>query len=130
MWNSSEWAAIAKAAPGVQRPVLQTALRELRTGTGDLHDDDFEGRSWIRLRTVLSYLHGIRYTGATVFPANKNCGEFLEAAANDLKQHSGGIIDNPKLVDSLKDVHSRIDLLIERKRSESRGCLLWTFCCT
>lgn len=33
MWNSQEWTAFAHAAPGVQRPLLLRALRELRSGS-------------------------------------------------------------------------------------------------
>jgi len=32
MWNSQEWSAFAHAAPGVQRPLLLQALRDLRAG--------------------------------------------------------------------------------------------------
>lgn len=32
MWTSSEWAAITRAAPQTQRPLLQQALRQLRAG--------------------------------------------------------------------------------------------------
>ena len=32
MWNSQEWSAFASAAPGVQRPLLLRALREVKSG--------------------------------------------------------------------------------------------------
>jgi hypothetical protein len=32
MWNSHEWAAVAQAQPGAQRPLLMQALRNLRAG--------------------------------------------------------------------------------------------------
>lgn len=83
MWNSGEWAAVSQAAPIIQQPMLQTALRELRTGTGECRSDDWEGRSWIHLRTVLSFLCGIRLTGASEFKERNECGDFLKSAAVD-----------------------------------------------
>ena len=57
MWNSSEWAAVAQAAPKVQKPILQTALRDLRSGScGSL---DLKTKIWGRCRMVfvLSLIH-------------------------------------------------------------------------
>lgn len=41
MWTSAEWAAITRAAPQTQRPLLQQALRQLRAGSDatDLSDN-------------------------------------------------------------------------------------------
>ncbi len=36
MWNSAEWAAVTRAASGVQRPLLKKALRKLRAHNEDL----------------------------------------------------------------------------------------------
>lgn len=54
MWNSSEWAAVAQAAPKVQKPILQTAIRDLRAGSNA--KPDVKSRAWGRCRVVYLYL--------------------------------------------------------------------------
>lgn len=117
MWNSSEWAAIAKAAPGVQRPILQAALRELRTGTSHCGSSDWEGRSWICLRTILSFLRGFRFTGAADFADRMTCGKFLKSVSSDLSHYLEKIEDGPKLCSDLENLIELMDDVVSSSES-------------
>ncbi|MFA9394751.1 MAG: ATP-binding protein [Halodesulfovibrio sp.] len=87
MWNSSEWASIAQAATKTQRPLLQKALRELRTGTSDWAGLDVKAKVWIRVRTLLSSISRYRFTGVTGYPDLGNCGGALEIALPDFEAY-------------------------------------------
>ena len=82
MWNSSEWAAISQAAPGAQRPLLQEALRNLRSNKQIT--PTMENRLRARCKRLKSYLLQFAGTGAAGFPTNKNCGEQLNRFVEDI----------------------------------------------
>lgn len=52
-WNSAEWSSLTRASPGVQRPLLRRALREVKAGRTDFIESTFEERS-LALRRYLS----------------------------------------------------------------------------
>lgn len=83
MWNSSEWASIAQAAAKTQRPLLQKALRELRTGTGGCVELDVEGKVWVRARILRSLLWRFRHGGVSLWRDKQDCGSALESAKFD-----------------------------------------------
>ena len=85
MWNSSEWAAVAQAAPRTQRPLLQEALRNLRSNrqitlTG-------EKRLMVRCKSLKSFLLQFAGTGASGFPKNKDCGQQLSRFIEDISHY-------------------------------------------
>ena len=82
MWNSSEWAAVAQAAPKVQKPILQTALRDLRSGSGG--SLDLKTKIWGRCRMVFMYLSKFEGKGTMGWPDTDNCGSQLSAFCNDI----------------------------------------------
>lgn len=85
MWNSSEWAAVAQAAPKVQKPLLQTALRDLRAGS---HTDlKLESRAWGRCRIVYLYLKNYEGKGTNEFKEHQEVGDLLENFKQDLSSY-------------------------------------------
>jgi DNA helicase HerA-like ATPase len=87
MWNSSEWAAFAQAAPGVQRPLLLEALRAMRGGSSVA--PSVERRIGTVLRGRLMQFRALAQSvaGYTGFPARNNAGENIEQTAADLEQY-------------------------------------------
>ncbi|HOD17752.1 MAG TPA: DUF87 domain-containing protein [Candidatus Cloacimonadota bacterium] len=82
MWNSSEWAAFAQAAPRIQRPMLQEALRRLRSNKLCTYDNI--GKLTIRtgyfIHTNSCYIN----TGTNSYGPNKAFGTSLEKFKDDL----------------------------------------------
>lgn len=79
LWNSHEWAAVAQAQPGAQRPLLNQALRNLRAGRAAREPVAITVARQIHLyrtkvNVCLSDGSGASYSG---FPGNKNCGVML-----------------------------------------------------
>lgn len=94
MWNSSEWAAVAQAAPRVQKPLLQTALRNLRLNKQATPTT--ENRLWIRCKALKSYLLQFAGTGACGFPNNNNCGQQLSRFLEDITGYCTTLDDEIK----------------------------------
>jgi len=90
MWNSQEWTAFAHAAPGVQRPLLLRALRELRSGAQV--DEPIERSS---KRVFGFYVTSVRSriaqgpAGYAEFPNNLHFGDFLRNVATDAARYAG-----------------------------------------
>lgn len=82
LWNSSEWASVLSARPGVQRPVLNEALRTLRAGTNVATSPTADLD-----RTVRGYGAKIReayHSGKHIdWPDKANFGQLLEKAEED-----------------------------------------------
>ncbi len=78
MWNSTEWGAILQAAPGVQKPMLQRALRELKSGTR-VDNVDINFKVKMRCKTVKSYLHQFVGKGTIVFQETNNVYGLIRA---------------------------------------------------
>jgi len=85
MWNSSEWAAVAQAAPRAQRPLLQEALRNLRSNKQITLT--IENRLRARCKSVKSYLLQFAGRGASGFPGNNNCGQQLCRFTEDISSY-------------------------------------------
>ena len=93
MWNSSEWAAVAQAAPRAQRPLLQEALRNLRSNKQITLT--IENRLFARCKSLDSFLLQYAGTGAIGFQSSNNCGQqltrFWEDVSNYAQELSGDI---------------------------------------
>jgi hypothetical protein len=85
MWNSSEWAAVAQAAPRVQKPILQTALRDLRAGSSA--ELDIESRAWARCRIVYLHLKNYEGKGTNEFKEHQTVGEMLDNFKLDISSY-------------------------------------------
>ncbi len=85
MWNSSEWSAIAQAAPKTQKPLLQEALRNLRSNrTNTL---SIENRVLARCNALKSYLLPFSGRGAIGFQNCNNCGQQLLRFVEDISSY-------------------------------------------
>ncbi len=79
LWNGQEWAAFTSAQPGVQRPILLRALRQLRNAGSSV----VTARSQA-IRRYTGYIRKLEQLSAdlpqsiTDFPNNKNFGDLLE----------------------------------------------------
>ncbi len=92
MWNSHEWAAFALAAPGVQRPLLLQALRDMRSGAR--LSEPAERQAFRLMRSYKTLLEARIAQGASGyqgFPENKNCGNQLVNLQTDAERHSSSI---------------------------------------
>lgn len=110
MWNSHEWSSFAHAAPGVQRPLLLQALRDMRAG--QILTEPVErrvGRLFNSYKSRLEDLIARGSTGYAGFPANKNCGNLLSNIATDAGSYEnitqGSLRD---AISSLKEVSENI----------------------
>lgn len=106
LWNSDEWSAVLSAKPGIQRPVLHQALRDLRGGSRQAPS----GES-VRDRTIRGYFFRLRemagagLAGFQGWPGSKNFGSALENCLMDLTAHD------------LEDLGESAETLIEALRS-------------
>jgi len=93
MWNSSEWAAVAQAAPRAQRPLLQEALRNLRSNKQITLT--IENRLFARCKSLDSFLLQYAGTGAIGNQNSNKCGQqltrFWEDVSNYAQELSGDI---------------------------------------
>jgi hypothetical protein len=89
MWNSQEWTAFAHAAPGVQRPLLLRALRELRSGSPTSEPVERRvGRLARGYWNLLQVLIAQGPEGYTNFPGNRNCGDLLRNIVSGCSQYT------------------------------------------
>ena len=89
MWNSQEWSAFAHAAPGVQRPLLLQALRDMRSGARLQEPVERQAARMLRSYKVMierRIAQGI--SGYQGFPENKNCGNQICNLAADSETHA------------------------------------------
>jgi len=96
MWNSSEWAAVAQAAPRAQRPLLQEALRNLRSNKQITLT--IENRLRARCKSLKSYLLQFAGTGASRFPNNNNCGQQLSRFIEDITSYCSTLTGDIKTI--------------------------------
>lgn len=79
LWNGQEWAAFTSAQPGVQRPILLRALRQLRNvGSSAMTAKAQAIRHYTGYVRKLEQLAADLPQSITDFPNNKNFGELLE----------------------------------------------------
>jgi hypothetical protein len=89
MWNSQEWSAFAHAAPGVQRPLLLQALREMRSGARLSEPAERQAARLIRsYKTMIESRIAQGTSGYQGFPENKNCGNQIRNLATDAQTHA------------------------------------------
>lgn len=89
MWNSQEWSAFAHAAPGVQRPLLLQALRDLRSGARLTEPAERQASRLIRsYKTLISGRIAQGVTGYQNFPGNKDCGNQIRNLSTDAQTHA------------------------------------------
>lgn len=100
MWNSSEWATVAQAAPRAQRPLLQEALRNLRSNKESTLN--IEHRLLARCKSLKSFLLQFAGTGTSGFPHNNNCGHQLSRFTEDVTSYcphlSGDTKEKTKII--------------------------------
>lgn len=85
-WNSAEWCAFAQASPGVQRPLLKRALRDVKSGrTGVTPNSEQEQLLHLRryLSSCLITVEADIHNSAIKTEATK-VGKKLKAYQNDL----------------------------------------------
>lgn len=89
MWNSQEWSAFAHAAPGVQRPLLLQALRDLRSGARLAEPAERQAARLMRsYKASLTTRIAAGVTGYQGFPEAKNCGGQLKNLSTDAQTHA------------------------------------------
>ncbi len=118
MWNSSEWAAVAQAAPKVQKPILQTALRDLRSGScGTL---DLKTKIWGRCRMVLVYLSQFEGKGTIGWPNTDNCGSQLFAFCNDIGSYKAKLDAGDALLQPLEALETQLNQTLTSNHKKNR----------
>lgn len=104
LWNSSEWSALAAAAPSVQRPLLLQALRDLRSGARLAEPAERQAARLVRsYKVALEARVAQGVSGYQGFPQNKNCGEQLLNVGADAELHAGDV-----QVGQLRDALARL----------------------
>ncbi|PKN74146.1 MAG: ATPase [Candidatus Cloacimonetes bacterium HGW-Cloacimonetes-3] len=92
MWNSSEWSAIAQAAPRIQRPMLQEALRKLKSGSNSTFD--ILGRMRIRCGFFVTSNSRFIGQGTNSFQSNNSFGQSIERLVEDLNWYKTSLTDS------------------------------------
>ncbi|RYE40266.1 MAG: DUF87 domain-containing protein [Hyphomicrobiales bacterium] len=116
MWNSDEWAAVLSARPGVQRPILNEALRTLRSGSTSESTPTHQADQLLRgyhaqIREMSNSLLG--YQG---WPGAGNFGRLLANCLEDLQYF--GISHLGAIGDDLMEV---LTTAIDSAKWESKG---------
>lgn len=122
LWNSHEWAAVAQAQPGAQRPLLNQALRNLRAGRAarELLDVTVARQLYLyrtKVHACLSDPSGISYSG---FPGSKNCGAMLtnlSTVMTELAQR----VSSGNGQDTLNNIGAEAERIAAAKRNPNRN---------
>lgn len=112
MWNSSEWAAVAQAAPRTQRPILQEALRNLKTGSGSHLDMFIDLRA--KLSQALLVIGGSARIGTSSARESNPIGNYLEMFKLDIIDFSKNAEDDLSL--NLVELSEHVQDLLQNKR--------------
>lgn len=98
LWNGHEWAAVAHAQPGAQRPLLMQGLRELKSGKMESTP-----REAILRRYLLSYatqISALLNLGVQAFSGTAAsrfaCARLLESIAQESASFSGSVDGDAK----------------------------------
>jgi hypothetical protein len=103
MWNSQEWTAFAHAAPGVQRPLLLRALRDLRSGSPASEPLERQLARLVRgYWNILQVLIGQGPTGYIGFQQSQHCGGVLRGIITDCARYAA---------QTTGSLHSAVDAL-------------------
>ena len=88
MWNSHEWAAFAHAAPGIQRPILLQALRDMRAGRAVTEPVERKiGRLFGSYKSLLESRIALGAKGYAEFPFSNQCGQLLVSISEDAAKY-------------------------------------------
>lgn len=110
MWNSHEWSAFAHAAPGIQRPLLLRALRDMRSGARLSEPAERQAARLIRsYKTMIEERIARGAKGYQGFPESKNCGNQIRNLVIDAQTHAGKTRGN--LSQSLNSLANNADQL-------------------
>ena len=118
MWNSQEWSAFAHAAPGVQRPLLLRALREMRSGARLSEPAERQAGRLIRsYKTMIESRIAQGTSGYQGFPENKNCGNQIRNLATDAQTHASNTAG--LFSQALRDVNSAAERVASERHWQS-----------
>jgi DNA helicase HerA-like ATPase len=107
-WNVQEWVAFTGAKPGVQRPLLLQALRELKQGGASIASEEQS------IRRVFTFYHQKLLSIIEMpsnymdFPGKKETGQLLENIAQTCKDYA------PEMQPDFADIAARIAELCEK----------------
>lgn len=107
MWNSSEWAAVAQASPKAQKPLLQSALRDLRSQKCEALDID--ARIWMRCRVESLFLSKYVGKGTIGWPDTDNCGSQLLSFLEDITSYGKELEKDDPKYPALKDLYAEVN---------------------
>lgn len=117
IWNSREWGAFARAAPGVQRPLLNQGLRGLRAGAS------IEDHTTARLTQQAHGYHSrlqeilVGSPGShSGFRQNMDCGRMLEIICDVSTSFAGAV---PGVDDQLQEVERVARAAVDRRHYQS-----------
>ncbi len=121
MWNSYEWSSISQASGKTQRPLLRSALRELRSGNYQTAKNaEVEVKRFL-VSFLVSLTNKLK-TGSAAFidfPGKQNCGELIEASKESLVPFLSTIIGERK--DAIQDIIDEIDVVLTNRRKNNAG---------
>ncbi len=117
LWNSHEWASFSNAAPGVQRPLLMTALRALRAKQEGATPDLVA--TAMLVRHAAAYFLQVKEDG---IPVPKTAGKIFEvenaltSLITDARSHAERY--QPPLRDALTELASHAETLYSRRHPD------------
>lgn len=117
MWNSSEWAAVAQAAPKTQRPLLQAALRNLRSGQHSSMTTEF--RLAANCHALQGFLLQYAGKGTQSYSDNMNCGGRLTRFLDDVREYRSQV--DSGLHDAIDNLGKTVSSLLQQRRYTSNG---------
>ena len=123
MWNSHEWSALSRAAPGTQRPLLLQGLREMRAGAAI--PDQVTTLLSRRLRFLKARIEFMIATGGndyTGWPGSRNCGIHLTRIIEDATRYIGECDDT--LIPVLNELSQKAQSVVDSrywKSSKNEG---------
>lgn len=110
IWNSNEWSAFAAASTAIQRPLLQQALRSLRSGSSI--DEPVERALRRRMGFILATLDEKLASGGAAYMEYgkaQGTGEFLKLLIEDTNHYVARVKKDVKgVLFELKEVTERI----------------------
>lgn len=124
MWNSSEWSSIAQAAPKTQKPILQTALRDLRSNGGSTRLD-IKTRIYGRCRNIYLILKNFEGKGTSNWQENNQVGQNLKTLSKDVTNYitriekGGEHRDDTKFVRTLNELTTCVQTILKLNKEEN-----------
>jgi DNA helicase HerA-like ATPase len=120
MWNSQEWSAFTQAKPGVQKPILMRALRELRA-IDIAKESHSEVALYLSLQNYYRSLVTDKSKGTTAymdFPGKQNFGEKIHAIAGSIADFSKRY---SKYEEPLHELYSELKKIADQRGPDVRG---------